>query len=483
MKNMAFDVYAYELKMKQRPHVVLLGAGASVAAIPNGDKNGQKISTMTGFIDRLGMRDIIEECNLSTSSNNLEDIYMEMYDKTECNNARNLLEHKIEEYFSSFEIPAKPTVYDFLILGLTGKDLIATFNWDPLLLQAYKRCSEITDNLPELAFLHGNVGISMCQEDNIAFPLMIGKCPKCNGKLKKIPLLYPVRKKNYNDNRFIADSWRILTEQLKCAYRVTIFGYSAPKSDVAAMEMLKQAWGNWEDRNLEEIEIIDIADENIVREAWKSFIHSHHYSVHKDIFDSAIGRYPRRTCELLFDNTQNNKWIDGAGLGFRTDMDFADIRRLLMALMAEEQSNDGTIILSDPYVVGNKEIKRREKVLTDDYQGSQFAQMNMFGRELLRMIDEGQSLSIEDVCVHIENRNIVEYVKRTCGFKNVNISVNNIKDVNEILAEKVVGQNEAKCQGITKNGLIYLVNLIIEDSDLLLNNMKLNSVYPDSYRG
>lgn len=106
----------------------------------------------------------------------------------------------------------------------------------------------------------------------------------------------------------------------------------------------------------------------------------------------------------------------------------------------------------------------------------------MFGRELLRMIDEGQSLPIEDVCVHIENRNIVDYVKSTCGFKNINISVDNIKDVNAILAEKVVGENEAKSQGITQNGLIYLVNLIIEDSDLLLYTMDQNAVYPDSYR-
>lgn len=475
------DAYEYELKMKQRPHVVLLGAGASVAAIPNGDRNGQRISAMAGFIDRLGMRDVIEKCSLSTSSDNLEDIYMEMYDKPECNDARKLLEQKIEEYFSSFEIPVKPTVYDFLILGLTKKDLIATFNWDPLLLQAYERCGDITDNLPDLAFLHGNVGIGLCEKDRRA-GLINDRCEKCGGKFDKIPLLYPVRNKDYQSNRYIADSWNALKQYMERAYRLTIFGYSAPKSDIAAMNMLHQAWGNIEKRNLEEIEIIDIADENVVREAWKGFIHSHHYSVHKDIFGSAIGRYPRRTCELLFDNTQNLKWIDGAGMGFRIDMDFADIRRLLMVLMAEEQSNDGTVILSNPYVVGNKEIEGSDGTFMDDYQIPQFAQMNMFGRELLRMIDEGQSLPIEDVCVHIENRNIVDYVKSTCGFKNINISVDNIKDVNAILAEKVVGENEAKSQGITQNGLIYLVNLIIEDSDLLLYTMDQNAVYPDSYR-
>ncbi|MHA1748548.1 MAG: hypothetical protein ACTSXN_02865 [Promethearchaeota archaeon] len=29
-----------------------------------------------------------------------------------------------------------PTIYDYLILSLRKKDVIATFNWDPLLVQA-----------------------------------------------------------------------------------------------------------------------------------------------------------------------------------------------------------------------------------------------------------------------------------------------------------------------------------------------------------
>ena len=43
---------------------------------------------------------------------------------------------------------------------------------------------------------------------------------------------------------------------------ITIFGYSAPKSDVEALDMMKRAWGKVDDRKLEEIEIIDIKDEN-----------------------------------------------------------------------------------------------------------------------------------------------------------------------------------------------------------------------------
>lgn len=454
------DAEEFELKMKQRPHVVILGAGASVAAIPKGDKNGHVISVMTGFVDKLGLSEVIDKCNLSTDSDNLEDIYMEMYDKPDCGEARSILEKKIEEYFSAFEIPYLPTVYDYLLMGLTGKDLIATFNWDPLLVQAYERCSKIAPSLPELAFLHGNVGIGLCEKDNAVCLMKDGVCLQCGRKLANIPLLYPVKEKNYNSNRYISESWKRLADQLKHAYRVTIFGYSAPKSDAAAINMLKEAWGDWRERNLEEIEIIDIADENSIAKAWEEFIHTHHYSVVRNIFDSSIAKFPRRTCELLFDNTMNVKWIDGRSKGFTEGMDFSDIRRLLMPLMAEEDNNNGSIVLSDPYILGNKDESEESNL--GNYKIPEFAQMNIFARELIWMVDEGQTLSIEEVCNHVEAGNIVQYIKNSCGFKNINITVDNVKDVNSILAERYVSEREAQNQGIKNNGLLYLLNLIID---------------------
>ncbi|MGJ0909414.1 hypothetical protein [Clostridium botulinum] len=71
--------HEYERKMKARPHLVLLGAGASIAAIPNGDKHGRKTSVMNGFIDKIGMRELINDVELETDSDNLEDIYSEIY--------------------------------------------------------------------------------------------------------------------------------------------------------------------------------------------------------------------------------------------------------------------------------------------------------------------------------------------------------------------------------------------------------------------
>ena len=123
-----------------RAHTVILGAGATMAAIPNGDKNGKKSSVMNGMISKLGLDDLLADVKLDTKSENIEDIYSELYMKPEYAEVVKELEKRLYEYFDSFEIPDTPTVYDFLILSLTEKDVIATFNWDPLLVQAYVRC-------------------------------------------------------------------------------------------------------------------------------------------------------------------------------------------------------------------------------------------------------------------------------------------------------------------------------------------------------
>ncbi|MDT8452640.1 MAG: hypothetical protein RQ936_07855, partial [Gammaproteobacteria bacterium] len=38
-----------------KPHVVILGAGASYAAFPNGDARGNKLPLMNNFVETLGI--------------------------------------------------------------------------------------------------------------------------------------------------------------------------------------------------------------------------------------------------------------------------------------------------------------------------------------------------------------------------------------------------------------------------------------------
>ena len=58
-----------------RPHVVILGAGATIATIPNGDKHGNPCSVMHGFVKNLGLESILANVELCTKSENIEDIY------------------------------------------------------------------------------------------------------------------------------------------------------------------------------------------------------------------------------------------------------------------------------------------------------------------------------------------------------------------------------------------------------------------------
>jgi hypothetical protein len=311
-----------------------LGAGASIEAIPNGDRNGLKTSVMNGFIDKLGMRGIIDNIELETYSENLEDIYSEIHNKPEYDAVRIELDNRIFKYFSDFEIPESPTIYDYLILSLRKKDAIATFNWDPLLLQAYLRVSTLTQDVPELIFLHGNVAVGICEEHKRG-GVLGDKCGVCGGNFKKTPLLYPVKEKNYSGNLFIRDNWNAVKGYMTSAYMVTIFGYSAPKSDKSAIDLLKEAWGNISDRNLEEIEIIDIRPEEEVIESWSDFIHTHHFSVHNSFFNTTLGRFPRRSTEALFDRTMNNMWLDGSK-GLREGMNFSELGKYFVPIIKEE---------------------------------------------------------------------------------------------------------------------------------------------------
>ena len=349
MSDITFEEYEYY--MKNRPHVVILGAGASCAAIPDGDKYGRRISAMSGFIEKLGLGNILSKVELITESNNLEDIYMELDERGKvepvCKEVKNELEVAIREYMNGFELPDKATIYDFLVLSLTSKDLIATFNWDPFLVQAIGRVQKYTKNIPQVAFLHGNVAVGYCSKDNIMGN--VGMTCRCGQTLKPTSLLFPIKNKDYASDIAISKSWKQLKNALKNAYMVTIFGYSAPTSDAEAVAMLKQAWGSVDERKLEEIELIDIRDEEVVIESWNQFIHTHHYSYHTDFFNTTLARCPRRSCEATFDRLMNCIWLDG-NKGFKKGMDFSDIDNIVGFLIDEENRNVGMRKpLSNPY--------------------------------------------------------------------------------------------------------------------------------------
>ena len=333
--------------MKARPHVVLVGAGATIAAIPHGDKNGKKASVMKGFIDSLGLRNLLNGISLQTTSDNIEDIYSELAASGEHDAVLHELENGIREYFSDLEIPDGLTVYDFLVLGLTKKDLIASFNWDPLLYQAWSRSHRITSNLPPIVFLHGCVVLGMCKRDKeVGF--VLDSCSICGEPFEQTELLFPIREKNYQDDMYIQNAWKRLDSKLRRAYMFTIFGYSAPKTDQAALDLLKFSWGPNTDRKLEEIEIIDIKPDEELENTWSDFLFSHHFKTTDNLFDSSIGRYPRRSCEMTYDRLMNVKSPD-TRKGFSARMSIKEVKAKLSPLIEDEEQNEGNVLFN-PYI-------------------------------------------------------------------------------------------------------------------------------------
>lgn len=76
---------------------------------------------MNNFIEELDMGAILEGVRLHTTSTNLEDIYSELHDRTDCTEVRETLEQRIYDYFRCLELPDQATIYDLLILSLRPK--------------------------------------------------------------------------------------------------------------------------------------------------------------------------------------------------------------------------------------------------------------------------------------------------------------------------------------------------------------------------
>ena len=279
-------------------HVVILGAGASIAStLRNGELNGKQLPSMDNFIKLVGLTDLVESLPKHLHAKNFEDLYSKLH-KDNPNSYEILeIEKRVYDYFNDMQLPNEATIYDYLVLSLRPRDLIATFNWDPFLYQAFCRNEKIAD-MPRLSFLHGNVSIGYNKEDKCCGPAgMYSKATK--NYFEPTRLLYPVDKKNYNDDEFINTEWERVKYWLESetTKRVTIFGYGAPKTDVEAITLMNKAYGTAAKRNLEQFEIIDIKPKADVLKTWAGFIHSHHYDYSFDYFNSSLAINPRRTFE------------------------------------------------------------------------------------------------------------------------------------------------------------------------------------------
>jgi hypothetical protein len=289
----------------------------------------------------LGLESILKNVNLTTKSNNLEDIYSELYEKDEYVQKRNELEQAIRNYFELLELPDSPTIYDLLVLSLRKKDCIASFNWDDLLIKSRQRVQKITDDLPNLLFLHGNVNMGGCHKCG-QYGSLGNKCTECGKPFVPTPLLFPVRQKNYSSDPIIKTQWFQFEEMIKRAGMLTIFGYSVPDTDVDAIRRMKEAFST-ESKFLHKIEVIDIDDQSKIKEKWSYFgEQAHwHFNVVKSFFDTYLAEFPRRSiegyCKQNFDG-----WWGKSAVQFKIGFD--DLQKIVSPLIENEKQNNFDVI-------------------------------------------------------------------------------------------------------------------------------------------
>ena len=153
--------------------------------------------------------------------------------------------------------------------------------------------------LPKIFHLHGNVRVSYCSNCKLSL-LRASVCPTCSKEVTPTQLLYPVHNKNYASDGFVSTQWDAVRSFVSRAAYITIFGYSAPDTDQEAMQIFTEAWkGEYSEKIVNRVEIIDIADFDELCRKWDPFAHHGHYQIRRNFFESSLARYPRRTCEAL----------------------------------------------------------------------------------------------------------------------------------------------------------------------------------------
>jgi hypothetical protein len=290
------------------PHTFILGAGASRAAFPDGDKHGNQLPLMRDFIDVVGLKPFLERNSIEIQDGNIETIYSSLVGNNAPEAIIEELNTTISEYFRCLEIPDHVTLYDELILSLQAKDAIFSFNWDPLLLQAFHRNNNMR-KLPRLYFLHGNVENGICVEHKrVGF---IGNvCSVCRKPFQPGRLLYPIKEKDYTSDPYIKGEWEALRWYVSNSFILSIFGYSAPSTDVEAVEILKKAWTESnEHKRFNEMDIIDVIDRETMDENWAEFVYNGHRRRYHSVRDTISFNYARRSCESWGDAIlQSSAW-------------------------------------------------------------------------------------------------------------------------------------------------------------------------------
>lgn len=324
-------------KINDSPHVFILGAGASLAAFPDGDKNSRQLPLMPNLVSAIGLEPTFEKHSVGYNGENFELTYDALVFSGKFPELVEEIESQVSAYFSSLEIPQERTLYDDLLLSLRHKDIIATFNWDPLLAQAYWRNIDAVgyEALPKVVFLHGNVAIGVCYQCQ-SKGWATNRCVSCGSPFEPSPLLYPVSQKDYSTDEFLKSEWDLLRDHINRAYFITIFGYSAPVTDAEAKDLMLSVWKTNPTRDLALLEVIDVKEEDELRETWSEFIVRSNCAFRKHLHETFLGIHPRRTCDALaMANLQQRPWSDNL---VPASFTLSEVQKWVSDLISEEKS-------------------------------------------------------------------------------------------------------------------------------------------------
>src|SRR5712692_165258 len=106
------DLKDYEVSVQQeieevsvdKPHVLLLGAGASKAALPNGDKNGKPVPILRDIARDLHLHRDFSQDLVKLSQTDFEAAYSKLFSRGDSQELEQI-NQKIAGYFSSLELP------------------------------------------------------------------------------------------------------------------------------------------------------------------------------------------------------------------------------------------------------------------------------------------------------------------------------------------------------------------------------------------
>src|ERR1043166_7256976 len=84
----------------KRFHVVILGAGASLAAFPNGDRHGRQLPLIKNFVDVVGLAEPLQANNINPPYNDFEAIYSDIAVDPNQEVLRKELEQRVHDYLA-----------------------------------------------------------------------------------------------------------------------------------------------------------------------------------------------------------------------------------------------------------------------------------------------------------------------------------------------------------------------------------------------